>query len=621
MSRGPAWLCGLALVAACGAIAPPPPSPAPLNQCQASTDCGAFGNVQCLSGRCLVVQPAGNWTAFISLAQNAPYAPGSTFALSYNSLLESPPTSQAASSAGCHQGSCAQLPALVSDVTENFQSALVGDLRCSASAAVDADFYLGGTEVSMPVQATFVPKWGSAPYSDAVSLGLPLQDIVSVTEPNEGAERTPGPGGGPDLEFYVAGGLPPLVYERILMPFAPFTGAYPPDVQTVDLTASPLPSENPVWTGFDSTTGTSPGGARTLPTFTFQRADGGSLDGWTAYLRDATTLRRLSQLASLGGTSQMVKLITNHLHPAPGVLADALTGAQLAMAPAADSPMPTWIFTPVNGSLADAGTYPKLPPAVTVDVAVVSGNVPTAADLVFEAVDLCRYAAGSPSPQHDILSANHDFAYSVRTSAAEGHVSIQLPLGGYRVTAIPRDSENAVTVSTQFSLADGSCNYKAPGNILLSPLSTVTGTALVQDARPLAAATVEFVPTKCADGEVDLGCMPRGAQTTTSTSGSYTASLDPGGYLMRVRPAHGSGFSWVVQPLSVTASKQNLAPLTTVPAPVYAGLQLFDAQGDPAVGALVRVYEMPSSGTPYEIGEAITDANGHFDMYLDPNAQ
>jgi hypothetical protein len=149
----------------------------------------------------------------------------------------------------------------------------------------------------------------------------------------------------------------------------------------------------------------------------------------------------------------------------------------------------------------------------------------------------------------------------------------------------------------------------------------VTGVAAVADKRPLAAATVEFVPTKCADGEVDPSCMPRGAQTITSTGGSFSMPLDPGTYLLRVRPAQGSGLPWVVQPLSVTSTATTTAPVTTVPAPIPAGLQLFDALGNPAADALVQIFENPASGAPYEIGEAVTDVTGHFDMYLDPAAQ
>ena len=318
-------------------------------------------------------------------------------------------------------------------------------------------------------------------------------------------------------------------------------------------------------------------------------------------------------------------LLTNHHPPSTGGFADALTGAQLVLEPPAGSPLPTWLYTPVNVTLFDSGTFPKLPPPVNVQITVVDhSSRPTAADLVFEAVDVCRYALNDPTPVDDVLSADHDFSYVKRASADSGTVTVQLPLGGYRVTAIPRNGDTALTVVTPFALANSDCSPKAAGQIpkvqLLAP-SVVTGTAVVADGRPLTNATVEFVPTKCADGEVDADCLPRGAQTIAGRSGSFSAPLDPGGYLLRVRPAEGSGLPWVVQPLNVAPTPTTIAPVTTVPAPIYAGLQLFDALGNPAAQALVQVFENPASGAPYEIGQAITDATGHFDMYLDPAAQ
>jgi hypothetical protein len=566
----------------------------------------------------VVVQSAGNWTAVITLAQTAPYGAGKIFAMSFSALL--PQSSPVASTVDCQSGPCAQLP----DNVPGKNQPLAGDLRCTPSAAQAAQFNLGGIEVSLPVRATFVPKWSVGPgsYVDATSLGLPLAALTSDTIPNPGTEPTPGPGGGPGLEFSLAGGLPPLVYERRLTPLAPFDSAYPPDVAIVDLTATPQPSEDPVWEGFDATIGTNPDGNPELPKFELNRADGGSIDGWTAYLRDAVTLRNLSQVAQLSGTESSVTLLTNH-HPAPmDGKADALTGAQLVLAPPPGSPLPTWLYTPVNGSLIDSGTFPKLPPAVSAQIQVVDHlGRPTPADLVFEAVDMCRYALNGTAPVHDLLSANHDFSFVTRASADAGTATVQLPLGGYRVTAIPRSGGAALTVLNPLSLADPHCNPQPLKPIQLLQTSVVTGIASVADLRPLADATIEFVPTVCADGEVDPSCLPRWAQTITSTGGAFSTPLDPGTYLLRVRPAQGSGLPWVVQPLIVTSTATTMAPVTTVPAPVPAGLQLFDALGNPAADALVQIFENPASGNPYEIGEAVADATGHFDMYLDPAAQ
>jgi hypothetical protein len=119
--------------------------------------------------------------------------------------------------------------------------------------------------------------------------------------------------------------------------------------------------------------------------------------------------------------------------------------------------------------------------------------------------------------------------------------------------------------------------------------------------------------------------------------GSFKLPLDPGSYVLRVRPANGTGLPWVMQSLTVEppSGAGALVPaapvMFTVPAPVYAGMQLLDPDGTPIVNATVRAYPMstpaspgPSSTTPtpaIELGEAITDVNGHFDLYLAPTGQ
>ena len=296
------------LAIACGTIAPPLGSPAPVNTCQTSEDCQDYAQTgtapSCQAGRCLIEQSAGDWTAVISLAETAPYGAGNVFGVNFSALLKLPIVEATMTNPSCRQFTCAELPALVWNNFQDNQDVFVGDLECTPSAEQLADYYLGGAKrVAVPVQATFVPKWGTGNV-DATSLGLPLQTVTSDTVQAPGLQPTPGPGGGPGMEFYVAQGLPPLVYERTLTPLAPFDQAYPPDVAIVDLTSTPQPSENAAWTGFDSTNGTSPNGTAALPTFDLNRADGGSIEGWTAYLRDVVTLRPLSQVAQLHGTAQ-----------------------------------------------------------------------------------------------------------------------------------------------------------------------------------------------------------------------------------------------------------------------------------------------------------------------------
>jgi hypothetical protein len=144
---------------------------------------------------------------------------------------------------------------------------------------------------------------------------------------------------------------------------------------------------------------------------------------------------------------------------------------------------------------------------------------------------------------------------------------------------------------------------------------------MVGDGRPVSGATVEAIPEVCANALTGAGCLPRARQSATSEHGSFSLSLDQGTYQLRVRPADGSKLPWVSQQL-VVQSIPTPPLVMVVPAPVYAGLTLHDSQENPIVNAIVRVFQL--SGQPstwVEIGRAITDATGHYDMYLAPPAQ
>ena len=100
-------------------------------------------------------------------------------------------------------------------------------------------------------------------------------------------------------------------------------------------------------------------------------------------------------------------------------------------------------------------------------------------------------------------------------------------------------------------------------------------------------------------------------------------ALDPGSYLLRVRPAEGSALPWVVTPLGVGPGPvTEVNGIPPVAAPFDAGLVLLDPEAcNPVVEALVRMYQTPATGPAFEVGEAMTDSTGHYDMYLMPPAQ
>jgi hypothetical protein len=249
-------------------------------------------------------------------------------------------------------------------------------------------------------------------------------------------------------------------------------------------------------------------------------------------------------------------------------------------------------------------------------------GAPVSAELAFEAIDV--YESGQSVPNDTNFQYTGLATTSIDPTSGSSTYTISLPPGDYRLTIRPTDTAHAVTV-VQFSLPP-SAGTQVVDDLTVQAPTPVQGSAIVADGRVLASATVEVVPVGCVQPGSTL-CLPRGAQTMTGPDGTFSLALDPGSYELRIRPQDGTRFPWfVLQSLLVGPTPVTLATMT-VPAPVYAGLTLLDAYGNPIVDAVVRAYLLPAQGpggtspTAVEIGEAITDATGQYEMYLAPTSQ
>ena len=616
----------LGVTFACGQIVSPPGLAAPINSCPVHP-CSAYvepgAAPSCSAGVCTSVTPMNDLVLVISLPTDAFVAPGRTYVMA----LSSEPTASGSCSPEdpgvetdggircdpprCSPPCCA-LPGYTQDTTN-----YVVDL----DEATKVDRYLGNNgNTSLPIEATYRLIWGPD-GGDALSLGLPVEPVQGQLLKNAGGAY-PGPGNTQSLLSQAY--LSPGCYERTLQPYEPFASAYPPSIHVIPLwESSPLPASD-VIIPFDPTSEQT--GKKPFPTFQITRANG--LDGWTAYLRDQTTKRRFSNVAALSGSFAEVKLATYHRS---STVPDALTNLELAVAPPSGTPLPTYVSAPVLEFLAEGQLYPALPTPVTMTGRILTlDGLPVDADVVFTATDITNPSGGSfPSTS---------FEFVARTSAIRdpktgmSAYSILLPRGHYQVAVLPRDTSSALTVVSR--RVEGVGNTIADEDIVVGTLSSVRGSAVVADGRSLAEAVVEVVPTRCSIDsppgvapDPSAPCMPRPAETTAAGDGSFALALDPGGYLLRVRPADGSNFPWVMRPIAVGLGSLRLPPFT-VPAPVHLSMTLVDGtmtctgNVGPCVGnAIVRVFTNPSSGSQaIELGQAITDTTGHFDMYLAPPA-
>ena len=619
------FVVALAVGVACEPIVEDPGPAAPINACPAHP-CDTFTQPgpapSCNAGACTVVAPTTNLLLVIGLATDSYLAPGRTYLATLNG---GPLASGACALPNCSPPVCA-LPEWTQD-----QSAYLMDLN--AASPRWANWYLGNRTgvTSLPVQATFRRLFGSPPQ-DSLDLGLPVDPIQAVNVIPTGGGN-PGPNGTPGLQFrtYLPP-VPPGCYERTLQPLSPFSKAFPPEIKPWP------PDQTDSVDVFDTTREEMlPNvGAATAPTFDLRRAEG--LEGWTAYLRNIHTRRVFSNVVPLTGSlMQGVKLLTNHATPVPSSQPfEALTDLELVMAPPAGTPLPTEVFapagTPPAQEIAALQEYPSLPTPVTVSGRIrTPAGTPVPADVYFTATDITKQS-GERFPPNFEFSTRVSAITDPRTGAST--YSALLPQGIYQIAVRPTDGSNAVTIATRTVGGEG--NVMTGEDMDVVPLVAVSGTATVADGRPLAEAVVEVLPTQCAPiaATVDAStppsdaCLPRAAQTLTSAKGLFTLSVDPGQYLLRIRPRDGSRWPWKIQPISVAATAVDVGAVV-IPAPISVGMQLTDSaspavpsKNNRLVNAIVRVYTDPSQGAPaVELGEAITDSNGNYEMYLAPLTQ
>jgi hypothetical protein len=370
------------------------------------------------------------------------------------------------------------------------------------------------------------------------------------------------------------------------------------------------------------------------------------VDGWTAYLRDATTKRRISNLGALSPTAcptpqgptctstpPLQLFMTDH-HPASG---DALDNAQLVVVPPDGANLPTYVLAPQAGVLKPGENYAPLPSPTKVEgfVTTSCGSSFVAADLIFEATGIFE----TTGPQTTPNTTNYEYTARVRTgagcngtstgagadagsadetgvvSSTDAFYCVTLPAGVYRVTVRPLDNSAEVTVTPPV-LVQSQPFLIQPFD--LEPQRQVSGTATLTDGRLLAGAAVEAIPTQCFRSPTTRWCMPRApVPTTTAADGTFKLWLDDGTYLLRIRPADGSGLPWVVQSVLVTPSVTPL--MVSVPAPFYIAPTL-TLENNPVGSAVVRVFDT-SQPIAAEVGRTITNPYGQFQMYLAPPTQ
>jgi hypothetical protein len=632
MMRRAVGLAGLSLALACGSTQEAPATSA-VNSCP-DHPCSAYvdGGVApiCSGGACVFSTSSasfGSDVLFVSMPSDALFAPDRTIAVPL----------QTAPGVTCTSGgTCTTLP----DVAQ-----VLGAYSVTPQLQEDILHYVLNTNTmhpsTLPVHVSYRPVWpsSSAAGGDAIGAGMPFDsvEIDSITNQFDLDSNFSGPAGGPSQMF--ATYLQPGYYRRVVRPQPPFDAVFPPDVQVVDVTSVRAFEDDAM--SVDATVAEVGTDHPVTPTFSLTFAGSGSFDGWSTFLRDQTTKQTISNVVALSGPAvPNVVLPTNH-HSSDG---DALTDAELVLSPPASLPLPMAVFATQGGQMSSSVQYPALPaPEFVAGTVSAPDGTPVEADLVFESTGIAQ-ANASMQPRGLGCTVNRDnYFYSTKASAridwtGASTWAVELPVGQYRVSIRPLDAIPSppappapvpvfgVTVVSPFSVGPTAeaCAPASSTALTVSATQQVEGLARIADGRPLSGAEVDAIPVECADGSTGASCLPRAGQAGTGDDGRFTLLLDAGGsYLLQVRPADGTRLPWTFMPGPLVVTPGSMAtPLIEVPAPFPESRTLLDpvySLGIP--NAVVRTFAPDPSGRWLEVGHAVTDSSGHYEMFLAPPAQ
>jgi hypothetical protein len=638
-------LVTLALAASCGPVEPPPPSPILVNACPPD-NCDAYQQpsgvapASCSSQRCTssTLSTDIDFTLIVSRPQTSFDDPGATIAIPHFPGFMAHHLCGPSSPDNCVQIPLAVRPSGSFIVSKGVESCV--------GRPIDP------TGASLPIVAQFWPLWSSDPSSKvfvpAPVAGLPLLPVSARACEgcvlNAGVAVPGGPGGTP-ATYWGDALLNPGTYEEDLVPLDP---AYPPQRLIGVITSSPQVN---LIVSLDTNECPSAVAPTTPQVTSFDVSRGnGSLAGFTAYLSDSSTNRRISSLATLpDAMTAPITLLTSGVEVASSGLWPS--GSEIIVQPPPGLPIPTYADPIAPVAQLGPVNYPSLPSPITVQ-GVVRGpdGSPIDADLLIDstAPSLSQggiYICSSPDcTQLSPPSTQRPLTYATTAHAtAAGGYSVVLPPGGYDVFVVPSIGANAGAGSVPLgvqAVLDPAVPLVAAGKTLTAPpVATIGGTVTLADGRALVGATVEAHASASTAGTIvpsiaraDPRRVPRTVGTITDAAGAFTLTADPGIYDIVVRPEDGTGFPWVtISSQSVVAgsvlSFRAPGSAIRVPAPILLELILEDAFQNSVTDAIVRVFSVLPRATPLlpgaplpevEIGSALTDSTGHFQAFIVP---
>src|SRR5439155_23456208 len=112
---------------------------------------------------------------------------------------------------------------------------------------------------------------------------------------------------------------------------------------------------------------------------------------------------------------------------------------------------------------------------------------------------------------------------------------------------------------------------------------------------------------------------PRPSSGDTDASGSFSIGVDPGTFVVSVRPPNASSFPWKVLPDVLIDKDHDLGTLA-IDVPVILAGRILDPSLHPLPQTAIAAWVPSADGTSaVQIGETVTDGDGAYWLALSPS--
>jgi len=372
-----------------------------------------------------------------------------------------------------------------------------------------------------------------------------------------------------------------------------------------------------------------------------------SLADWQVEILDPQDGKVISTAARLGATTVAAPVTNFEITYQPPAPAVSMLGSNSMGSPGGTAPL-IRLKPPKDTESTSPTVYFDLVGAISGEVNLVVSNLPTAAQLVRVSGQVrgttnvpVRATVKFLNSTIQGLELPASFGPAVTTDG-NGHYETKLFPGAYRVIVIPEGATDngsaaasanpdrwALTVEDEVIRSDAAQEL----DLTVVPVRIIEGvasagrTGVVAQGATLEAAAVTASSLGFLRAVIDPPPIAaRASVPVADTSGGFKIVLDPGDYVMSLKPAPASNFAWWILPkvnvytAGMPGHIGTVNPQLLYPVPLEGKITVAMANGtsQPLRNATVQAYALTRENV-VKVGTARTDDTGHYYLALPPS--